>query len=82
MRSMLMFAALAAVIGFTGCCGAGGGKLGGCKLGNCLAGKAAGSALGARGASAQEDVGLADLILWSPLLLPTPATADAVELPQ
>lgn len=51
MRSMLMFAALAAVIGFTGCCGAGGGKLGGCKLGNCLAGKAAGSALGAKGAS-------------------------------
>ena len=52
MRSMLMFAALAAVIGFTGCSGAGGGKLGGCKLSNCLAGKAAGSALGARGASA------------------------------
>ena len=29
MRSMFMLAALAAVIGFTGCCGAGGGRLGG-----------------------------------------------------
>ena len=49
MRSMFMLAALVAVIGFTGCCGAGGN----CKLGGCLAGgKSVISSAGAQASSA------------------------------
>ncbi len=53
MRSMFMLVALAAAIGFTGCCGTGGScKLGNCKLGSSLgAGKTLLSSAGSRRAT-------------------------------